>query len=102
MSEDKDGILKEVLRLLGEKYQPGLYEYLVKYRPEMHRALMGLEERIERAFLSNGIDNEGFKIILREYWRLHIRALELFSAVGQMDFDLPEIREKMSEEAVKA
>lgn len=102
MREEKDAILKEVLKLLGEKYQPGLYEYLFKLNPNLYRRLTELEDRIDRAFLTDSVSLEGFKAILRDYWKLHMTAIKELKQTEQLDLDLSRVRQKMTEERVRA
>lgn len=102
MREEKAAILQEVLRLLEEKYRPGLYEYLFKYREDAYKRLLALEDGIDRAYLTPGIDEEGFKAILREYWKLHIIAIKEFKQVDQLDLNIPQARQEMTAERVRA
>ncbi len=100
MREEKEAIIKEVLRLLGEKYPVGLYEYLFKHRPELYKKLQHLEDRIDQAFLSATI--QGLKAILRDYWTLHIMAIKEFKEIDQLDFNLPVARKELQENRIRA
>ncbi len=98
MREEKERILREVLRLLGEKYPNGLYEYLYKHRRELYNQLIHLEGSIDMAFLTGTIGE--LKAVLRDYWRLHIQMIKEYDKVDQRD--LPMARQKMAEERIKA
>jgi len=100
LREDKELILKEVLRLLNEKYSIGLYEYLFKHRSSLYMQLIDLEERIEQAFLYETIGD--LKAVLREYWTFHITAIKEFKQIGELSLNLSQTRQEMVEERVRA
>ena len=100
MREDKELILKEVLRLLNEKYPIGLYEYLFKHRSSLYMQLIDLEERIDQAFLYETVDD--LKAVLREYWTFHMRAIKEFKQKGQLDLNLLQAKQEMAEERIRA
>lgn len=99
---EKEKILKEVLRLLGEKYPRGLYEHLYKYCPDFYKHLLELEDRIDQAYLNPNASIYQLKAVLREYWAFHMTAIKEFKQIGQLDLDLSQIRQKMTEERVRA
>ena len=102
MTQEKEHILKEVLRLLGEKYPIGLYEYLFKHRPDLYRQLVDLEDRIDQAYLNPSAPIDQLKAVLREYWTFHMKTIKEFkldeTRVEQLDLNLVEIRDEMTEE----
>jgi len=100
LREDKELILKEVLRLLNEKYPIGLYEYLFKHRSSLYMQLIDLEERIDQAFLYETIGD--LKAVLREYWTFHITAIKEFKQIGELSLNLSQTRQEMVEERVRA
>ena len=100
MREDKELILKEVLRLLNEKYPIGLYEYLFKHRSSLYMQLIDLEERIDQAFLYETVDD--LKAVLREYWTFHMTAIKEFKQIGELSLNLSQARQEMVEERIRA
>ena len=100
MREDKELILKEVLRLLNEKYPIGLYEYLFKHRSSLYMQLIDLEERIDQAFLYETVDD--LKAVLREYWTFHMTAIKEFKQIGQLGLNLQKAKQEMAEERIRA
>ena len=100
MTEEKDRILKEVLRLLNEKYPIGLYEYLFKYRPDLYKQLLDLEDRIDQAYINPNASIDQLKAVLREYWTFHIKAIQLFNTDNSFENNLVEARKEMLEERV--
>jgi hypothetical protein len=69
-------ILKEVIRLLSEKYINGLYDFLYKSRFNVYRELLEIEEKINRSFVSDTVSLKEFKSLLRDYWVVHIKAIK--------------------------
>lgn len=102
MREEKERIIKEVLRLLREKYPIGLYEYLYKHRPDLYRQLISLEDRIDKAYLDPNASIDQLKAVLRDYWTLHMTAIREFRQIGQLGLNLSRAREEMSEERIRA
>lgn len=102
MRKEKEKILKEVLRLLGEKYPIGLYEYLYKRCPDLYNELILIEHDIDRSFLSDSVSIDEFKAILRDYWKLHMIAIREYKKADQLNFNLPKAREEMIEERIRA
>ena len=100
MREDKELILKEVLRLLNEKYPIGLYEYLFKHRSSLYMQLIDLEERIDQAFLYETVGD--LKAVLREYWTFHMTAIKEFKQIGELSLNLSQARQEMVEERIRA
>jgi len=99
---DKDFILQETLRLLGERYSVGLYEYLYKYRPDLYRQLVDLEDRIDQAYLNPNASIDRLKAVLREYWTFHLAVIKEFKQKGQLGLNLPQARQEMIEERIRA
>ena len=102
MREDKEHILNEVLRLLSEKYPIGLYEYLYKYRPDLYKQLLDLENMIDQTYLNPNASIDQLKAVLREYWKFHMTAIREFKQRGQLDLNLLKAREEMVEERIRA
>lgn len=96
--EEKESIIKEVLRLLGEKYPIGLYEYLFKHHREGYKELLRLEDRIDTAYLKGTV--EELKAVLREYWRFHMQVIKEFEKADK--FNLSAARVEMTEERIRA
>jgi len=99
---DKEYILQETLRLLGEKYPIGLYEYLYKYRPDLYIQLVNLENGIDQTYLNPNASIDQLKAVLREYWTFHMRAIKEFKQRGQLGLNLPQARQEMIEERIRA
>ena len=99
--EKKEAILKEVLRLLGERYPCGLYEFIYKYKPELYNKLTCLENEIDRGYLDDSVTIEGFKAILREYWKFHMEAIQEFNQAGLI-LNLAKAKQEMAEERIRA
>ncbi|MEM2135543.1 MAG: hypothetical protein QXG44_11880 [Candidatus Jordarchaeaceae archaeon] len=76
IEEEKNIILKEVIRLLSEKYINGLYDFLYKSRFNVYRELLEIEEKINRSFVSDTVSLKEFKSLLRDYWVVHIKAIK--------------------------
>lgn len=102
MREEKERILQEVLRLLREKYPIGLYEYLHKHCPDLYKQLLELEDRIDRTYLDPNASIDQLKAVLRKYWAFHMTAIREFKQTKQLDPNLSEARQKMTEERVRA
>lgn len=102
LREEKERILKEVLRLLGEKYPIGLYEYLYKQCPELYKQLLDLEDRIDQTYLNPNESIDQLKAVLREYWTFHMTTIKEFKKTGQLDLNLSQVRQEMTEERVRA
>ena len=97
---NKDELLNRTLEELGKRYPQGLYEFLFKHRPDLYRQLVGLEDKIDQTYLNASIDQ--LKAVLREYWVFHMRAIREFRQVGQLGLNLPQAREEMTEERIRA
>ena len=97
---EKETVLKEVLKLLGERYQPGLYEFLFRYRGDLHKQRLELEDRIDRACISGTLAE--LKEALRSYWVFHMKALEEFKRDPQLALDLTRVRQEMVEDRIGA
>jgi hypothetical protein len=103
LREEKEHILNEVLRLLSEKYPIGLYEYLYKYRPDLYRQLVDLEDRIDQAYLNPNASIDQLKAVLREYWAFHMTGIKEFKQVGQLEMNvLIKARKEMLDERIRA
>jgi Fic family protein len=100
LREEKEKILKEVLRLLSEKYPIGLYEYLYKHCPDLYNQLLELENSIDQTYLNASIDQ--LKAVLREYWTFHMTAIREFKQTGQLGLNLSQVRQEMTAERVRA
>ena len=99
---EKEAILKEVLRPLGEQYTIGLYEYLYKHCPDLYKQLLELEDRIDQAYLNSDAPIDQLKAVLREYSTFHMAAIKEFKQTGKLDLNLSHVRQEMTEERVRA
>ncbi|SRR5579884_214987 len=97
---EKENLLKRTLEDLARIYPIGLYEYLFKYNVDTYNHLLYMESRIDRAFLSGTIAE--LKVILREYWKIHILAMKEFEKIDQSRLDIPKVRKEMDEERTRA
>ncbi len=91
--ESKEFIVKEILRLLNEKYPIGLYGFLYSYHSDLSKQLQEIEEEIDNAYLNGTV--EGLKQALREYWVFHMRAMRIFKAAGKEGIPDSEVRQQM-------
>lgn len=91
--ESKEFIVKEILRLLDEKYPIGLYGFLYSYHSDLSKQLQEIEEEIDNAYL-NGT-TEKLKQVLREYWVFYMRAIQTFKAAGKGSISDSEVRKEM-------
>jgi hypothetical protein len=98
--EEKDRILKEILRLLGEKYPVGLYEYLYEHNRGTYEAIIRVEDKVDQAFLFGTV--EELKAVLRDYWKLHMEGIKQFKQAGGICFNQTLARKKLEEERVRA
>ena len=87
----KESILDEVISLLSDKYPPGLYDWLYKYRPAVYKSISDLEDRVNSNFVHGGSIEE-LKTILRVYWVNHIQATRDFKKSGLYANTSDEIR----------
>jgi len=78
---------------LGKRYPSGLYEFLFKYRSDFYQQLLGIEGKIDKAILSGTVDE--LKLVLREYWTLHMRAIHIFKNNEIKDFNREEVRREI-------
>lgn len=97
---EKEEALKEILRLLSDRYPMGLYEYLFRHRGELYKQLLKLEERLDKALLSGTVEET--KAALRDYWVLHMKAIKEFKQATKSELDLSQAREQMKQERLKA
>ena len=97
---NKDELLTRTLDELRQRYPIGLYEFLFRHRPDLYKQLLDLEDRIDRAFLSGTVGE--LKAVLRDYWRLHMQAIEEFKKINQLGLNLLKAREEMLGERVRA
>ncbi len=88
---EKDRLLKLTLDGITKRYPSGLYEWLFKYKIEVHERIIELEDRIDENFNDNGSIQE-LKALLRGYWVEHIKAERDFELSGKPDASLEEIR----------
>ncbi len=94
--EEKEKLLSIAFELLGEKYPQGLYEWLYKYRPEIQRAISGLEDKMNDNFMTGGSVKD-LKALLRAYWVVHMKAIKDFSECGKPDCSWDDIRDERIE-----
>jgi len=95
-TQEKEIIIDKTLNLLAERYPIGLYEYLFKYQPKMYKKLRELEEEADNAFLYKNIEDS--KEVLKEYWTLHMEAIEEFENQDDLDLKVSEVKQQIQEE----
>lgn len=95
MKQDKNKLLDEVLKILGDRYPVGLYEYLFNYSPDLYNWINQTENKVEKVFLSGSFDD--LKEVLTEYWILHMRAIETYKADKHTNFDMLIERNRLKE-----
>ena len=99
---NKDELLNRTLEELGKRYPQGLYEFLFKHRLDLYRQLTELEDRIDQTYLNPNASIDQLKGALSEYWKLHMKAIREFKQVEQLDLNLIQARQEMSEERIRA
>ncbi len=92
----KDELLRSTLDDLNGLYIPGLYEFLYKHEKRVYKQLLDTETEPDNAFLNKCVD--ALKEVLREYWTLHVRAIQIFKDSGKLDSDFRKAREEILEE----
>jgi len=95
----KDEIMRKTFEELGRRYPSGLYEFLYKGRKDVYQYLINLEDDIDKAFLFG--TEEQLRSTLKEYWTLHMKAIQIFKNRDTTDFDTKEIRQQMLEDRVR-
>jgi len=95
-NNDKDFILSELLRLLGERYEIGLYEFLYFRYHDVYMKIREIEDEITDGFDTLSIKE--LKDILAIYWRLHIASIRKYKSEKQLNFDVNEIKKQINSE----
>ncbi|MGH7799648.1 MAG: hypothetical protein ACREOW_03340 [Thermodesulfobacteriota bacterium] len=95
-------LLNRTLEDLCKRYPIGLYEFLYKHKPHLYGQLIDLEDRITHTYLNKNSSIDVFKAVIREYWTFHMTAIKEFKQVGEVDLNLPQVREEMSGERIRA
>jgi len=95
-TQEKENIIDETLRLLTERYQQGLYEYLFKYQPEIYKELRDLEDELSIDYKNKSIDD--IKAIMRKYWILHSMAKKEFENQDDLDLEVSEVKQQIQQE----
>ena len=65
-------------------------------QPDMYKKLRELEDEISNDYLSKS--TEDLKEFLREYWTLHVEAIEEFENQDDLDLKVNEVKEQIREE----
>jgi len=94
--KEKENIIDGTLKLLAERYPIGLYEFMHEYEPKMYRKLRELEDEISRDYSDKTI--EDLKVVLREYWHLHVEAIGEFENQDDLDLRVSEVKQQIQEE----
>ncbi|MGE5444787.1 MAG: hypothetical protein ACM3SR_09320 [Ignavibacteriales bacterium] len=98
----KEELLNRTLEDLGKRYLVGLYEYLFKYRPDLYKELLDLEDRIDQTYLDPNASIDQLKAALRGYWIFHMKATREFQQIGQSNLHLSQVRQELTEERMRA
>ncbi len=99
----KEELLNHTLEDLGRVYPNGLYEYLFKYQKNLFTQLMTIEKRIDQIYLNPDTTTNELKLVLREYWNLHVKAIKEFKQVKNISLmNLAKIREELIQERIRA
>ncbi len=61
---------------------------------------MGTYRPVDHVFLSGTV--EELKLVLRDYWKLHIIAIREFNSIDHLAFNLPKARREMTEKRIRA
>jgi hypothetical protein len=69
---------------------------LFRYRQDLYEYLLLLEDKIDEAFLYG--TEEDVRSTLREYWALHMKAIQIFKESDDTDFDLMKTRQQILED----
>jgi len=93
---NRNFILDETLRMLSERYEIGLYEYLFKYQYPVYAKIREIEDVITDNF--DNIPIEELKNILADYWRLHVESAKKFKSEGQLNFNVNEVKGQINDE----
>jgi hypothetical protein len=92
----KDELLRSTLEDLNRLYIPGLYEFLYRHKGGLYKQLLDNENELDSAFLTGSAD--ALKKALRDYWTLHMKAIQLFTESGKVDSDFRKAREEILED----
>ncbi len=95
-NNDKDFILSELLRLLGERYEIGLYEFLYFRYHDVYMKIREIEDEITDGFDTLSIKE--LKDILADYWRLHIESIKKYKSEKQLNFNVDGIKKEINDE----
>jgi len=94
--KEKENIIDGTLKLLAERYPIGLYEFMYEYHPNMYRRMRELEDEVDNAFLYKTV--EDLKEDLKEYWHLHVEAIEEFENQDDLDLRVSEVKQQIQED----
>jgi len=92
----KDFILSEVLRLLNERYEIGMYEFLFKFHYPVFEKIRMIEDTITNDFDNMSISE--LKNILADYWKLHVASIKKYKSEGQLNFNADDIKKQINNE----
>ena len=94
-NNDKDFILSELLRLLGERYEIGLYEFLYFRYHDVYMKIREIEDEITDGFDNMSISE--LKSTLSKYWKLHVESAKRYES-EKLNFDVNEVKKEISNE----
>ncbi len=95
---NKEELVRNILEKLNVRYPKGLYEFLYRYHPELYRRMIDIEDSIDQNLLNADSSIDQLRSILREYWTLHMRAIQIFKDSGKVDSDFRKAREEILED----
>lgn len=100
MNMEKITLVRNTLEQLNKFYPPGLYEWLYANNKSKYYRLMAIELEIDNILIEGTIKD--MKDVLNKYWKFHKDYIEKFNKKGQLNLDLPKVREKRLEERTSA
>jgi len=93
---NKNFVLDETLRLLGEQYRSGLYEFLYRYEFSVYQKMRQLEDTITDNFDNMSISE--LKSILSKYWKLHVESAKRYESEKQLNFNVNDVKKEINNE----
>ena len=88
---EKERLLNIALDGLEKVYPRGLYDFLHTHDRDIYTRIDEIENQLNESFANGGPVDE-FKRLLRDYWTVHMRAIQAFKRSGQPEAP-PEARQ---------